>query len=79
MASNLQLSELETIMLDTIKDSDGLTERQIVDGFSECFGHHVRGSLCDISEIHQMIAQLVSLNFISQDEDLRYVAVGGAL
>lgn len=61
---NAKLTELEQILLDAIVDRGGLTEKQIIDGMSECFGHHVRGSICEVGEIHLMIANLENNSLI---------------
>lgn len=74
MASNLQLTELEQQVLDYVQRYPGTSLVQIWAHL-----HNIRGASAPITEVNQAIVQLVSLNLISADENLRYSAVGKEL
>lgn len=69
MASNLQLTELEQRVLDYVKWNPDSSELDIL----------VNNRGVPNAKVRQAIASLLSNSFISADEDLRYVAVGGEL
>lgn len=73
MSENLRLSDLEQRVLDQVKHNI-LAMAPTADDLRFHFRHSYPPA-----EVRQAIAQLVSLNFISADEDLRYHAVGGEL
>lgn len=70
MASNLQLTELEQRVLDYVKQHPGNPENVIIASMQ----WQVHPKL-----IRQAISDLVQKSFISADENLRYVAIGGEL
>lgn len=76
MASNLQLTELEQRVLDYVKQPHPrpLMEQDIINYiFPRSNGQYFSG------EIRQAIASLLSNSYVSADENLRYVAIGGEL
>lgn len=72
MASNLQLTELEQRVLECIRTSAFI--KPTADDIRYFLRHTITGA-----EVNQAISDLVQKSFISADENLRYVAVGGAL
>lgn len=70
MTANNELTPLQKRVLETVRCNPGQT---VNDLYWAHLAFHWR------AEVDQALAQLIALNLISVDEDLRYHAVGGEL
>lgn len=69
MAANNELDWLEQRIVLALKGYPGSTAADILQWFLDA----------SESEVSQALSNLISMNYVSADEDLRYVAVGGEL